>query len=141
MTAIRKLRGLSRPDRRLLYRAWASLVCARFAVSLLSLPQLRRPRYPAPRQGASPERIAWALRVASRFVPRATCLVQALAAHRLLARHGRPSTLRIGVAKSPAEGFQAHAWVECDGRILIGESDTQYEPLLAWTAAEWSPTQ
>src|ERR1700745_2487825 len=47
----------------------------------------------------SPERIAWAARVGSRYVPRATCLVQALAVQRLLIRDGHPACLRVGVAK------------------------------------------
>ena len=38
----------------------------------------------------SPERIAGAARVGSRYVPRATCLVQALAVQRLLEREGHP---------------------------------------------------
>src|SRR5690349_7185173 len=48
-----------------------------------------------------------------------TCLSEALAAQAVLARHGHASELRIGVRKA-GEKFEAHAWLECAGRILIG---------------------
>ena len=134
MTAIRKFRDLSHPDRHLLCEAWVSLIRARIAVSVVSLPRLRRNLPPAACPGADPVRIAWALRVASRYVPRPTCLVRALAAHRLLAKHGHASDLRIGVAKSGAAGFAAHAWVECGGTVLVGRTDSEYSVLLEWSA-------
>lgn len=134
MTAIHKFRNLSRADRSLLCAAWVSLIRARIAVSVVSLPRLRRNIAPAARLGANPARIAWALGVASCFVPRPTCLVRALAAHRLLAKHGHTSDLRIGVAKSDAAGLAAHAWVECDGTVLVGRTDSEYSVLLQWSA-------
>ncbi len=134
MTAIHKFRNLSRPDRNLLCAAWVSLVRARIALSVVPLPRLRRNPPTAARPGADPARIAWALSVASRYVPRPTCLVRALAAHRLLAKHGHASDLRIGVAKSGAAGFAAHAWIECGGAVLVGHTDSEYSVLLDWSA-------
>jgi hypothetical protein len=67
--------------------------------------------------------IVWAVRLASRYVPRATCLVKAMAAQILLARHGYSSELHIGVAMSSTQGFHAHAWVESSGEVLIGDSE------------------
>ena len=62
-------------------------------------------------------------------MPRATCLTQALALRSLLAADGRPSALRLGVARE-RRGFEAHAWLESEGRILIGGGDVQrYTPL------------
>jgi Fe-S cluster assembly iron-binding protein IscA len=58
---------------------------------------------------------------------------QRLAAHRLLAEHGHDSDLRIGVAKSGAAGFAAHAWVECGGAVLVGQTDSEYSLLLEWS--------
>lgn len=80
------------------------------------------PRHSA---SASPGRysissIAWAITVASRYIPRATCLVQGLATQVLLAREGIPSDLCIGVAREDPSLFEAHAWVETGGRIVIG---------------------
>jgi hypothetical protein len=71
----------------------------------------------------SPGEIAWAVRVASSYVPKATCLVQALAAEWILARCGYASRLHIGVARaepSGGRGLDAHAWLECGGRVLLG---------------------
>jgi len=67
----------------------------------------------------SPERIAWAVHAASRLVPGATCLTQALSGRRLLARSGYPAQIVLGVAKDGA-ALRAHAWLECDGKRLLG---------------------
>jgi hypothetical protein len=141
VTAIHKFRALSHPDRLLLCAAWGYLVWARIAVSVVSPPRLRRNPPVAARPGADPVRIAWALAVASRFVPRPTCLVQALAAHRLLARHGHASALCIGVAKSDAAGFAAHAWIECGGAVLVGQTASEYALLLDWKSGVYRDVQ
>ncbi len=65
-------------------------------------------------------RIAWAVRAACRLVPSATCLPQALATQVLLARWGIQGHLRIGVAKDIDGRLAAHAWIESDGSVLIG---------------------
>jgi hypothetical protein len=81
----------------------------------------------------SVERVAWAVEVAARYVPGATCLTQALAAQSLLSRGGHRSELHIGVAKGPGNEFGAHAWVQCEDRIVIGGANLdRYTPLLAW---------
>lgn len=66
------------------------------------------------------DQLVWAVAAASRYVPRASCLTQALAAQTLLRRHGYASTLQIGVAKGPANRLEAHSWLEADGEVLIG---------------------
>ena len=65
------------------------------------------------------ERIAWRVTAVSRFVPLATCLTQALALQVLLRRRGVHSELKLGV-KNDSNELQAHAWVERDGKVLIG---------------------
>jgi len=65
-------------------------------------------------------RAAWSVRVMSRYVPAASCLTQALAMLVLLDRFGHPSELRVGVAKNGLDRLKAHAWVECEGKIVIG---------------------
>jgi len=57
-------------------------------------------------------------------VPRASCLTQALAAAILLARHGYPATLRLGVAKNPDGSLRAHAWIESGGQTMLGGPET-----------------
>ena len=70
---------------------------------------------------ASPEKIASAIGVVSRRLPGLrNCLVQALAGQVFLARQGHISQIRIGVARKQDGQFQAHAWVEYAGQIIIG---------------------
>jgi hypothetical protein len=56
----------------------------------------------------------------SRYVPVATCLTKALAAKVLLEQAGQSAELQIGVAKSESGKIEAHAWVECQGKIILG---------------------
>ena len=65
--------------------------------------------------------IAGAIGSVARFVPGTTCLVQALAAHALLIRHGYGPHLTIGVAKDECHQFEAHAWVTCENQVVIGD--------------------
>ena len=79
------------------------------------------PTQPArPEEQLAPDRVAWAVMVASRYVPRATCLAQALATQALLRRAGCPARLQLGAARSERGQFEAHAWVESRGRVVIG---------------------
>lgn len=63
--------------------------------------------------------IVRAVRIASDYTPYASCLPQALAARKLLEDYGQSSELKIGVSKNEGN-FEAHAWLEIDGRIVIG---------------------
>ena len=73
-----------------------------------------------------PSRIAWAVDAAARLLPGRTCLTDALAADVMLCRCGYRSLLRIGVKKRSggAGPLEAHAWVESDGSIVVGEMET-----------------
>jgi len=72
----------------------------------------------------SVDKIAWVIETASRRTPGAkSCLNQALAAQVLLTRGGYPSQLHIGVAKGERGQFKAHAWVESEGKVVIGGSE------------------
>jgi hypothetical protein len=70
---------------------------------------------------ATRNRIGWAVRRTSRFVPGASCLTQALTTRVLLRGAGQPARVRIGVAKSVEGELQAHAWVESGGVIVVGK--------------------
>lgn len=61
------------------------------------------------------------VRSCSLYVPYATCLTQALATRVLLRMDGQNSSLKIGVEKDRNEKFGAHAWIEVDGRIVMGK--------------------
>jgi hypothetical protein len=64
--------------------------------------------------------LKWSVQAASRCVPQATCLTQALSLQILMVRRGHDADVHIGVAKDEAGKFEAHAWVESEGQILIG---------------------
>ena len=69
------------------------------------------------------ERIAWTVKKACKYIPMdATCLTQAMTGEYMLGRRGRESFLRIGVAKSVEENLEAHAWLEVDGNVVIGNN-------------------
>ena len=136
LTACRRLASLDGARRRLLMEAAASIALVWAALRVVPFLNLLRllDRWVAlpiarKREPANPNAVAsvtWAVTTASaRFSP-ATCLVQALAAVAMLRRRGLTCQLRIGVrTRSCARGapIDAHAWVECEGRIAIGDLD------------------
>jgi hypothetical protein len=87
---------------------------------------------PSVTRGAMPssEQLARDVCVVSSYVPRATCLTQALAGQVLFDLYGHPAHVHVGVIKTEGKGtFQAHAWLESDGKVVIGESEASYIPL------------
>jgi hypothetical protein len=78
--------------------------------------------------------------VSRRLFPERPCLVQALAARWLLARRGIASDLHIGVLKND-DALEAHAWLERDGRVLVGgaASPAVFHPLFGPRAASAGP--
>jgi len=117
--------------RALLLEALRTVVLVRAGLWLLPFRTLhgfvgRRASSPATERPLrhSVEDIAWAVEAASRRVPRATCLTQALAGTLLLAAHGHAATLRVGVARSDDGEFRAHAWIESEGEAVLGDPRT-----------------
>lgn len=124
--------ALSGEDRRLLIEAFAACVHSRLVLYVVSASRLRRMVTRSGRNGAPVERIVWAVRTASRWTPGTTCLIAGLALQRMLGRHGHSSELHIGVSRSGGV-FAAHAWVERDGRVLVGEGELDtYVRLVSW---------
>ena len=136
MSAIATFLALPRRDRLLLLEAAATIVGVRLALRFVNANRLRG-RAGHLKAGATPaERIAWAVKVASRRMPGTTCLVAALALQRLLGGQGHVSELVIGVARTRSE-FAAHAWVVCGGEILVGaDAGQDYARLLAWRSGD-----
>ncbi len=136
MRSLAALRALSTADRRLLFDALAASALFRLALHFVSLARLRA-WAGRPGRGDRPvERIVWAVGSATRRVPGATCLSSALTLQRLLCAHGHRSELHIGVAR-PGGVFAAHAWVERDGRVLLGEGERDaYVRLVSWPSGE-----
>jgi hypothetical protein len=80
------------------------------------------------------ERLGWAVQVASRPVPGASCLTQSFALQFLLTRAGHNSSICIGIIKNDRREFLAHAWVDCAGVVLLDrpEEVARYTPILRW---------
>ena len=130
METLRRFRALTPQRRRLSIIALGVMMAVRVGLTLLSFSRLRdaldRLAALGGRGGAHPsasiDDVAWSVGAAARFVPRATCLVQALALEFLLSRSGRPAELRIGVAREDG-GLKAHAWIEADGRRFLEDAE------------------
>ncbi len=129
---------LSFPDQRLLMRAALAVVGAKLAIRTLSLPRARAAVTRLERLGwivrpARADRIVWAVETAGGAIPgMKNCLVQAVAAEAMLLRAGHPCELRIGAAKNGPRELIAHAWLESEGRVLIGDFELdRYAPLMA----------
>lgn len=57
---------------------------------------------------------------ASRYIPFSTCLSRALTGLYLLKKYGIESKLQFGVLKDTDKKVQAHAWLENEDRVIIG---------------------
>jgi len=124
MTFLAKFLQLPPGDRKLLVRTVALLLVMWLGLALLPFRVVRRLALAGRRRASlPPERIAWAVATAARLVPGATCLPRALVAESLLRRMGYPVTFHIGVAKADDRTLDAHAWVECSGKVVIGGAD------------------
>jgi len=99
------------------------VVGIRLALWLIPYRRLERLVLQRPQGSATllvpPARVGLAVRRASRVVPRASCLVQSLAAGWLLRKAGHTPQLQIGV-RGGTQDFAAHAWLECDGQVVVG---------------------
>jgi hypothetical protein len=125
-------------DRILLLEAFATLAAVRLALHLTAADRLRSWAARVKPGTRSVDRISWAVRVASRQLSGTTCLGSALTLQRLLSTQGHVSELHIGVAKQD-QVFAAHAWIVCEGRILMGDDEHDgYTRLVTWKSAESS---
>lgn len=61
--------------------------------------------------------------IAGRYVPKATCLAQALTVQLLLKQSGRQASLHIGVNEVEGGHLNAHAWVESRGKVITAGPD------------------
>lgn len=133
---VRKFLQLDRQHRRLFLQAWVRLGGVRYDLKCRSFKELtagltlhRAPFEPPELQAetlAMAVQVGWAVRAASRFTPwQSTCLVQVLAAQRMLEERLLPGAFYIGTAPGAGESagidLDAHAWLKCGERIITGE--------------------
>lgn len=136
-----KIRKLTSTQWILLAKATLILLLIKASLLALTFPQLKKAyarilnnttpgTYPEEYLAAA----VWAVRtVAYRLPFGLTCLPQALTLKYLLRRLPN-MPLHIGVQTAAPQGFQAHAWVEKDGHIVIGDwpEETNYRPIWVW---------
>ncbi len=76
--------------------------------------------------------ITWSVESAARILPmKLLCLPQALVVRYLLSG-SEGVKMHIGVNKDPVTGFQFHAWIEKQGKTIIGDLPAYYQPLWVW---------
>ena len=139
MSNLRKAFALSVSDWILIAQAWLWFGLVEVGLNCLSLKKLLQiiqrerdgqagneedddnqekvPRRP------TPERVAFCAGLAARLhALDATCLKKALVLHAMLTRRGFNSQLLIGAARAETGQLDAHAWLECQGKVLLGEA-------------------
>lgn len=127
MSKIKKFFDLSPEDRHRLINAFLLVGVVRIALQLLPFELVRRwlanrSRVTINAKFGVTDRLLWAVQVASRHIlGDKPCLTQALVAQMLLGQHGMVTDLHIGVAKNHLDELQAHAWLEYDGKVIIGD--------------------
>ena len=124
---LREVASLSAADAALLCAAALLLPAGRVLLPSIGVERTRRivggaVRVLPPYGDAGPaDRVPGFVRTVDASLPGAsTCLVRAIVCESLLTVHGHPAAIRFGVARD-AEEFQAHAWVERDGDVVLGE--------------------
>ncbi len=129
MKRLRKFLSLSSSDRKLLIQTAVLLSGIRLGLRFLSFPALRRILDKISKTALNStqayestlNRVVWAVDIVSKYMPGGIkCLARALATQVLLARRGYLVELQIGVAKNEAGQLEAHAWIESQGSVVIG---------------------
>jgi hypothetical protein len=141
LNSLRRFFGLDAERKRLFLQAYAELGLVRHALRTTSFKQLTQgltlhrapfgPATPGPADEALAERVGWAVRAASRYTPwSSTCLVQVLAAQRMLQKRSIPGAFYIGAAPGNGApdkvGLAAHAWLKCGEQFITGEAGHQH---------------
>ncbi len=125
--------------------AWLGIM----RIAILTVPFRRVVEYYQLKQGeaaatataidtATAERVGWAVRIAASRTPwQSACLVQSLAAMRMLRKRGIQGTLYLGVAKNgvdAAEPIAAHSWLCCGSMTLTGAfADNRFTVIAKFT--------
>jgi hypothetical protein len=138
-SAIRKFTGWPPADRILLLRAVVALTAVKLALRLAGFARVSRfvAKSGASNRAALPsapaiERIAWAVETAGAHLPGcANCLVKAMAAQYLLTRFRYQAELKIGACRTDAGEFAAHAWLESEEKVIIGDFELERYTALA----------
>ncbi len=140
LSRLKTFHSLSSGQKRLFLQAWRLLGAMRFAILTRSFKSLvtglevhREVLQQAPLDSgdlATAHQIGWAVRTAAQFTPwDSACLVQVLAAQRMLQQRGIAGAFYLGAAtgsgEDEAQKLSAHAWLKCDNEIITGETGNE----------------
>lgn len=128
----------------LVLRAFATVLLIKLALLVMPFRSVRAiinnrsarlPIYPKTRFSA--EKIGWAVAAVNRGLhfKQGDCLPLAMAAESMLARYGYRAEMKIGAARNEEGAFIAHAWVESEGRVIIGNFELDKYTTLESTAS------
>lgn len=142
---INKLLNLSYSQSQLLIKMFMLLTLVRLGLLLTSFKNLHKllskishhPHKFEIQQSIYLEDIVWALDISTRYMPGgAKCLARALTSSVFMSRYGYTPQFRIGVAKDENKDFKAHAWVEIEGKVIVGNLPDllDYKPMLSSTS-------
>jgi hypothetical protein len=126
MSRLSKFLHLSSAEKTLLVRVWILLGITRLCLSVFRFPILRKvltgigPLVARVDKELTDDRLVRIVGIASRYVPKATCLAQALTVQHLLKQSGREACLYIGVNGVEGGRLNAHAWVKSRGKVITG---------------------
>ncbi|MFQ4140791.1 lasso peptide biosynthesis B2 protein [Chlorogloeopsis sp. ULAP02] len=126
MKQVCKLLRLNDRERNLLINTFILLGLVRLGLCLLPFQKLQQrlaiiSQQSPQRDQISLNQIIWAVNASTRYMPGgAKCLARALTCQTLMNRYGYSPQLRIGVTKSEKGKLEAHAWIENQGQIVIG---------------------
>jgi hypothetical protein len=140
MGHLSKFLRLSSLEKRILIQVAFLLGAIKLGLMLLPFRTVRRLLHgpgeepiTGPHEGDYQRQVVWATTVAGRYLlGDGACLTQALAVEWLLRRRGIPAYLHMGVLKDEAQRLRAHAWVENNGTVVIGDLGTElskYKPI------------
>ena len=140
MERVHRFFELPRSECFILAQAWGLFLLADLALRTLPFTRLlalsnkvflKRKGRPAVALVPNAARLAWLVEVGGRYTPvKATCLKKALVLSWLLGRRGTQTELQIGIARHEGT-FKAHAWLDCDGQVILGHHECErYETLL-----------
>jgi hypothetical protein len=127
MSRLSKFLHLSSAEKTLLVRVWIFVGITRLCLSVLRFDILRKvltvvtPFVARGYQKFTDDQLVRIVGIASRYVPKATCLTQALTVQHLLKQSGRQASLYIGVNGGEGGHLGAHAWVESRGKVITGD--------------------
>lgn len=147
MKQILKFLNLTEQDRQLLLKSFILLGLIRLGLWLLPFGTLRQclnNRLQLFSQSpkitfTELDKVSWAIDVSSRYwFGEVKCLAKALTTQILMSSYGYCPQLQIGVAKSKQGNLEAHAWVENEGKVVVGHLPnlSHFIPLTSWDGKE-----